>query len=391
MIEKLKSGFKTAVAIGFSYLALLGSPKGANAQWVYYPPGGWVYYRPPPVWPYRTYVGTVGTGIDFGRVDYGRLPRTWNYNISINEIEGKRIVHNYLKRRKMGFKEDVFPRIRGTAISYLRLDFKFDFQLINGVKIEYYSPEDKLDSEDREREFERRKQAMNLELNRILEPLRWDWTLTEEQKEGVRRELTFRYLNRLGVRYEVDPNSQRGYTIPKPFNFLGKKEIYEELEARVEYIEAKKDAASIEQALEEILKGTIKIRILSEREAEEVISSYLNLKKINHKSNTIFRNGITMRCDFLVENTTAKSNLPIAIEYWSPTDRRDRKRKEKIYKKYEEMGGKFYQIEASSEEEILSDLEDKILLKSEDKILPESEGTAPPESEDVINGTLIKE
>jgi hypothetical protein len=391
MIEKLKSSSKTAVAIGFSYLALLGSPKGANAQWVYYPPGGWGYYRPPAVWPYRPYVVTVGTGIDIGQVDYGRLPGTWNRNIHINEIEGKRIVHNYLKRKKMGFKEDVFPRIRGTAISYLRPDFKFDFQLINGVKIEYYSPEDRLDSEDRAREFERRKLAINLELNRILEPLRWDWTLTEEQKEGVRRELTFRYLNRLGVRYEVDPNSQRGYTIPKPFDFLGKKEIYEALEARVEYIEAKRDATSIEQALEIILKEKIKGRILSEREAEEVISSYLNLKKINHKSNTIFRNGITMRCDFLVEDKTTKSQLPIAIEYWSPMDRRDRKRKERIYKKYEEMGGKFYPIEASSEEDILSDLENRILPKSEDKILPGSEGTAPPGSEDVINGTLMKE
>jgi len=72
MIGKHKSGFKTSMAIGFSYIALLSSPKMSNAQWVYYPPRGWGYYRPPAVWRYRTYVGRVpvGTGIDFGRMGY---------------------------------------------------------------------------------------------------------------------------------------------------------------------------------------------------------------------------------------------------------------------------------------------------------------------------------
>lgn len=394
MIGKHKSGFKTSMAIGFSYIALLSSPKMSNAQWIYYPPRGWGYYRPPTVWRYRTYVGRVpvGTGIDFGRMGYNRFPGAWDYNGSISEIEGKRIIHNYFKRKEIGFIEDMSPRIRDTEIPYLRPDFRFDFQLINGVIIEYYSPGDKLDSEDREREFERRKDAINIELNRILGPLRWDWTLTERRREEIREALTFRYLNQLGVRYETDPNSERGFTITKPINFFSKKEIYEELGVKVEYIDAKKDAASIEQALEEILKDTTRGRILSEKKAEDVISKYLSLKRISHKRNTIFKtDSIRIRPDFLIEDKSTKNKLPTAIEYWSLTDKKYRKRRERIFEKYRKAGGKFYPIEASyNEEEILSKLEDTLFPKSEDEISPESENTTPPNSKHENKSTLIE-
>ena len=228
MMEKPKSHFTTAAAIGCVCLALLGSPETVNAQWIHYPPGGWGYYRPPmygygpivygptTVWQSGgPYIGgvPVGTGVGLaGGTGYGGLPAE-TYG-SINETGGRRIIYNYLKRKKMGFKKDVSPRIRGTQIPYLRPDFRFDFQLINGLVIEYYSPNDELDSEVRKIEFERRKDAINLQLNGILEPVKWNWTLTEGQKAQLREELTFRYLNQLGVQYERDPNSARGFTIP---------------------------------------------------------------------------------------------------------------------------------------------------------------------------------
>ena len=400
MIAKLKSGFRAAVAIGFSHLVLLlGSPGTANSQWVYYPPGGWGYYRPPmygPViyGPPATWQSSVpnvgriptGTGLTYGGgTGYGRGPVAWDEG-SINEMEGRRIIHNYLKRKKIGSKRDASPRIRGTAIPNLRPDFRFDFQLINGLIIEYYSREDELDAENRRREFERRKEALALELSRVLEPIKWDWSLTERQREEMRAELTFKYLDQLGIVYERDPNSVSTFAIPRPIDFAGKKEIYEELGAAVKLkyvcIEAKKNAAGIEQELEGILRETIKGRILSERQAEVLISRYLDVNRIKYKRNTAFKtSGIMIIPDFLLEAKITKHKLPTAIEYRDPTDRRNRA-KERVYRKYEEMGGKVHLIEAGSERRILSELGNKIL--------PESQDETSPKSKDVTNGTSIK-
>jgi len=154
----------------------------------------------------------------------------------------------------------------------------------------------------------------------------------------------------------------------------------------------KKDATSIEQALEEILKDTTRGRILSEKKAEDVISKYLSLKRIGYKRNTIFkRDGIRIRPDFLIEDKPTKNKLPAAIEYWSLTDKKYRKRRERIFEKYRKAGGKFYPIEASyNEEEILSKLEDTLFPKSEDEISPESENTTPPNSKHENKSTLIE-
>lgn len=310
----------------------------------------------------------------------------------IHEKEAIKIIHSYLKGKNIRFRVNKPLRVidKENRRNRGRLFLRPDFLIRNDTVIEYWSPEDIKVSEKIGKDFERYKEAITKEINLFLERIKRDPTLTEQQKQ----EITYNYLGRKGIKYEIPKGrsveyvydafgrmvkkinkeetifyggeSKRptrklvNYKIPKLNHFLDKKEIcekYKKTGGKVYYIESKniKKKYDITQKLDKILEELEKDWILLEKEAEDIISEYLDKKGIGYKRNTEFKtNRISIRPDFLLQN---KNKLPKAIEYWSQIDKKRKKIRESAYKRYEQMGGKVYRIELSNKNELLNELE----------------------------------
>lgn len=359
--DTVKSEFKEAIAIaiGLTFLASLVLPESASAQWGYY--GGYPDY------------GAMGYERGFG--DYG-------FGWPIYEREGKRIIYKYLRTKKIKFRMNSSIEIGGTRIFYLMPDFK----LKNDVIIEYWSPEDEQSSEYMKNDFERYRGDINRELIILEAEIARDWTLTKRQKQQI----IFDYLDQRGIGYETlefqnpvpetngtnkrsvqymydaygrliifpreIPNLTSKIRITKPDIFLDKKELYEkykETGGKVYFIGPKdtEDVVSIKQELDKILEEIKRERILTEKQAREIISEYLESKNIRFEMDKTLRiSGIAIMPDFLLENGRA-------IEYWSKEDRGQRYR-ERIYEQCRETEKRFYLIKSGDRKEILDKLDD---------------------------------
>lgn len=363
-----KAGLKKA-AIGFAFLALLALPESANAlnsfPRSYYNIGASLV-RTVPVGTSLSigggYYGSQYRGMGYRGMGYGGMGyrgmgyrgmgyrgmgygRGYAFDYPIYEREGQITIRKYLRSKNIKFRMNRPFRINDITI-------KPDFKLGNDVIIEYWSPEDVQDSEYIKRDYGRYKQIVTQEINIVSEEIKRDWTLTEKQRE----EIISQYLNQRAIKCEGNPVSNINYTITRPDFLLDKKEIYEKYKkmgGKVYLIELKdtEDAVNIEQELDEILGEITRERILTEKQAEEIISEYLKSKNIRFEMNGSIRtiNGRRITPDFLLENG-------VAIEYWSKDDRRHPGHNEWIYEKYRETEEGFYLIKSGDKAEILDKL-----------------------------------
>ena len=310
----------------------------------------------------------------------------------IHEKEAIKIIHSYLKGKNIKPRVNKPLRVidKENGRNRGRLFLRPDFLIRNDTVIEYWSPKDIKVSGKIRKDYERYKEAITKEIDLFLERIERDPTLTEQQKQ----EIIHNYLGRKGIKYEIPrgrsveyvydafgrmvkrikkeetifyggesrlPTRELvNYKIPKPNNFLDKKEICEKFKktgGKVYFIESKniKEKRDITKKLDKILEELEKNWILLEQEAEDIISEYFDKKGIGYKRNAGFKTDrVFIRPDFLLEN---KNKLPKAIEYWSQIDQKQKKIRERVYKRYEQMGGKVYRIELTNKKELLNELE----------------------------------
>ncbi len=176
------------IIVGFVFLGLLGLSERASAQriyrWpsapvyyppVYYPPPGYCplgYYVPPYViWSSGPFIGGIpfGTGLAVGP----GFPGRWGYvpppppvyvREGPDEKKGEGTIRSSLSSKDISFRMNrplIFSTDRGTF--YL----KPDFQLRNGVIIEYWSQGDEQDSKSKKEDFERYKETVRAGLTLI--------------------------------------------------------------------------------------------------------------------------------------------------------------------------------------------------------------------------------
>lgn len=357
MKSELIRGVKTAVVIGFSYIALSTSPKGADAQLSYYRP----YYTPPLVRQYGHFGRRIPIGpyLGFGGINY--LPSAPSYGFSRNEAEGKRIIHNCLRRNKVPCRIDKPLRFRadGEVVELI-----VDVQLIdprrseNPVVIEYRSLEDKQIAQYNEINYQLHREFVN----RQIELIKMDWTLPEWQKQRIIAD----YLYQLGINAEKTTKDgsetpQIGYEIPRPLGLLNKEDILEkyiEIGGKVFVIEQKDTKEELEKELDSIIEDATKDFILREEQAIEIIARRLNQERIPYRTNTIFEiNGVKIRPNFLVFPEDGK--LPLAVEYLGPNERQIN-RKIRDYEGYKQKGGIAYIMNQATKAEFLKKLDDII-------------------------------
>ncbi|MCK4824697.1 hypothetical protein KA005_53590, partial [bacterium] len=272
---------------------------------------------------------------------------------------------------------------------------KPDFQLSNNAIIEYWSPEDKRDSQNKSKAYTKYRDIITQELRALEDRTASDPRLSPIQREEIIRN----YLLQKGISVEFGPRSSHveytydafgrlikkkssrsinyyagerdppggllsgryNYAIGKP-NFLSdKKELlkrYAKPGGKVYYVAAQTMAnkASIESEVSKILEEIEANWVLSESKAKELISKYLAEKGIAHLRNPELRiEARQIQSDFLL------LNWKIFIEYWSgKTSARNRRNKEVIYKTYEAKGGKVCFIEAGNKKKIVGKLDEII-------------------------------